>query len=219
MWTVLMDCVMHWRIKNRLPRERVLEMREELERHLQEAAEEGKPIEEVVGPDVHAFAEEWGAPEERKLSRKEVALELVTSHFTGITGLLIVAHLWKRSLDFTFDLRKYAGLLVFLWAASAVRDVTRRAEEVYGGQGKQDRWPLWKRLGAGAAYEAGSVVSLLGINLAVQGGKCSALSEWSWRTTAVVLVASIALILRSRDPITPEELGLSPEVEGNGDLS
>ena len=43
MWTVLMDCVMHWRIKNRLPRERVLEMREELERHLQEAAEEGKP--------------------------------------------------------------------------------------------------------------------------------------------------------------------------------
>ena len=224
-WTVLADCVMHWRIRNRLPRERVservMEMREELERHFQEAAEEGKPVEEIVGPDVHTFAEEWGASEGRHLSRREVALELTTFHFAGLTGLLFAAHLWKRSLNFTFNPRKYAGLIALMWAVSAVRDVRQRAEEIYGGQGKQDRWPLWKRLGAGAAYDAGSLVSILGVNLAVQDGRRSAFSEWSWRATATILTVSLAaLIRRGRDQITPEELGLSPEdVEGDGDLS
>lgn len=211
-WTILMQCVTHWRIGNRIPRERVLEMREELERHLQEAAKEGKSVEDVIGPDVHAFAEEWGAPEERQLSRRGLALELATFHLLGMAGLLVTAHLWKRALNFTFDLRGYARLSTFLWAASAARGITQHAEEVYGGQGERDRWPLWKRLGAGAAYDAGSLASVLVVNLAVQGGRRSAFSEWSWRTTAVVAAASlVALILRGRDPITAEELGLPPE--------
>lgn len=70
-WTVLMECVAHWRVKNLIPRERVLEMRAELEQHLREATAEGKPLEEIVGSNTHAFAEKWGENEEPEDSPKD----------------------------------------------------------------------------------------------------------------------------------------------------
>jgi hypothetical protein len=55
---VVQDCVEYWR-RTGVPRSAVAGMREELERHLQDAAAAGKNVESVVGPDVLAFAEEW----------------------------------------------------------------------------------------------------------------------------------------------------------------
>jgi hypothetical protein len=55
---VVEDCVEYWR-RTGVPRSAVVGMREELERHLRDAVEEGRSVESVTGPDVLAFAEEW----------------------------------------------------------------------------------------------------------------------------------------------------------------
>jgi hypothetical protein len=55
---VVEDCVGYWR-RTGVPRSAVAGMREELERHLQDAVAAGKGVESVTGPDVLGFAEEW----------------------------------------------------------------------------------------------------------------------------------------------------------------
>jgi hypothetical protein len=55
---VVEDCVEYWR-RTGVPRSAVAGMREELERHLRDAVEEGRSVESVTGPDVLGFAEEW----------------------------------------------------------------------------------------------------------------------------------------------------------------
>jgi hypothetical protein len=55
---VVEDCVEYWR-RTGVPRSTVAGMREELERHLQDAVAAGKSVESVTGPDVLGFAEEW----------------------------------------------------------------------------------------------------------------------------------------------------------------
>lgn len=90
-WTVLMECVTHWRIRNRIPRQRALQMRQELEQHLREATADGKPVGEVVGYDTHAFAEEWGKSEEPE-SSGDLVLVALASTTTGAAMLLSAAH-------------------------------------------------------------------------------------------------------------------------------
>jgi hypothetical protein len=55
---VVRACERYWK-RTGVPRDRIPEMRAELETHLHEAALEGRPVESVVGPDVTAFAEGW----------------------------------------------------------------------------------------------------------------------------------------------------------------
>jgi hypothetical protein len=55
---VVEDCVDYWR-RTGVPRSAVAGMREELERHLRDAVEEGRSVDSVTGPDVLGFAEEW----------------------------------------------------------------------------------------------------------------------------------------------------------------
>jgi hypothetical protein len=55
---VVRACERYWK-RTGVPRDRIAEMRAELETHLHEAAVEGRPVESVVGPDVTAFAEGW----------------------------------------------------------------------------------------------------------------------------------------------------------------
>jgi hypothetical protein len=55
---VMRTCERYWK-RTGVPRDRIAEMRAELETHLHEAAREGRPVDSVVGPDVTAFAEGW----------------------------------------------------------------------------------------------------------------------------------------------------------------
>lgn len=52
------ECASYWK-RTDVPRERITEMRTELESHLREAVSEGRTVESVVGTDPSRFAEEW----------------------------------------------------------------------------------------------------------------------------------------------------------------
>ncbi|NIA26022.1 MAG: hypothetical protein GWP04_10710 [Gammaproteobacteria bacterium] len=60
---IVADCERYW-IATQVPRRAVLEMKAELEQHLQLAAAEGKSPEAVIGPELSRFAEMW-AKEQR----------------------------------------------------------------------------------------------------------------------------------------------------------
>jgi membrane protein implicated in regulation of membrane protease activity len=57
---VLAGCVRYWESTG-VPADAVAEMRAELQAHLTDAGEAGKPVDSVVGTDINAFAEEWAA--------------------------------------------------------------------------------------------------------------------------------------------------------------
>jgi hypothetical protein len=52
------ECTRYWK-RTDVPRDRIVEMRAELEAHLREAVSEGRTVESVVGRDPSEFAEEW----------------------------------------------------------------------------------------------------------------------------------------------------------------
>ena len=55
-----MECVFRWE-SDRIPVEKIAEMRVELMEHLLDAVRGGRPVEAVVGNNIGAFADEWGA--------------------------------------------------------------------------------------------------------------------------------------------------------------
>lgn len=57
---IVRDCARYW-TQTDVPRRAADEMRFELESHLREAQSEGRDLEEVVGPDLAEFAEEWAS--------------------------------------------------------------------------------------------------------------------------------------------------------------
>ena len=57
---VLAGCVRYWESTGG-PADAVAEMSAELQVHLADAGEAGKPVDSVVGTDLNAFAEEWAA--------------------------------------------------------------------------------------------------------------------------------------------------------------
>ena len=65
---ILQDCEQYWR-QTRVPGRAVAEMKTELEAHLADAAAAGKAPDQVVGPDLPAFAEAW-AREQRPPTRR-----------------------------------------------------------------------------------------------------------------------------------------------------
>jgi hypothetical protein len=52
------ECTRYWK-RTGVPRDRIVEMRAELEAHLREAVSEGRTVASVVGRDPSGFAEEW----------------------------------------------------------------------------------------------------------------------------------------------------------------
>jgi hypothetical protein len=52
------ECTRYWK-RTDVPRDRIVEMRAELEAHLRDAVSEGRTVESVVGRDPSGFAEEW----------------------------------------------------------------------------------------------------------------------------------------------------------------
>lgn len=57
---VVAECARYWRDTG-VPSDRVSEMRDELNDHLNEAVAAGQSVDGVVGPDLGAFAEEWAS--------------------------------------------------------------------------------------------------------------------------------------------------------------
>lgn len=63
--TVLVEIDRFWR-ETRVPPKAIAEMRLELEQHLDEAAAEGRSLQDVIGADPAGFAESWAAEHRRR---------------------------------------------------------------------------------------------------------------------------------------------------------
>ncbi len=181
---VVLECESYWRAMGISP-QKVEEMRSELESHLQEAMRDGKPVESVTGGDTLAFAEEWGKPYTPYQSPAGRAAEQVAFVFIGAALAGTVGHLWRRSYEVPYDLRKSAsglarGHVAGLTVNFSMRQYVRRSGLV------EDLEELsWRNFFVqGGALTAG-YAALLGINLAAKGGDHSAFSEWSWKSTIV----------------------------------
>lgn len=57
---IVESCTRFWR-ETGVPRRKVEEMRAQLDHHLSEAAAEGRSVDDVIGPNLGAFAEAWAA--------------------------------------------------------------------------------------------------------------------------------------------------------------
>ena len=86
------ECARYWRDTG-VPSDRVAEMRDELNDHLNEAVAAGQTVDSVVGPDLATFAEEWASayrsplrtrPPEDEKSGSSAAWILLTIGLIGI---------------------------------------------------------------------------------------------------------------------------------------
>lgn len=203
----VMECEAVWRTQ-KIPAPRRSEMREELTGHLVVVLEEGGTVNVVVRPDAGSFASEWGGPHRPTNLAWLEALDGLKYSLLGAVVTLGVGHLRHRSPAFPYDARRVGGKIVrsALMGAAVEAVVRVRAREQAPGL-RFDR-PLWKDTSARVAGVVAPWMALLLVNAGLGSGR-AALSEWSWRSTTVVLAASAFLLWRVRDD---DEPGLYGEV-------
>ena len=115
---VLGGCRAYW-MNGGISRGRADEMAEELDLHLREALENGKDVEDVVGPDIKAFAEEWAAPNRQAKPLSAETLDVLSDAAAGLSVLAVLAHLtlWTPSLP--VDWKSVLGAII--WALILAR--------------------------------------------------------------------------------------------------
>ena len=192
---IVLECEGYWRAMGISP-QKIQEMRGELESHLQEAMRDGKPVETVTGGDTLAFAEEWGKPYTPHQSPAGRAAEQAAFVFIGTALAGTVGHLWRRSYEVPYDLRKSASGLARGHAAGLLTIFSMRQYVRRSGLVEDLEELSWRNFFVqGGALTAG-YAALLGINAAAKGGDRSAFSEWSWKSTIVSgLVSGVSLWL------------------------
>ena len=195
---VMLECEGYWRAMGISP-QRVGEMQGELGNHLQEALQDGKPVESVIGGDTLAFAEDWGKPYVPQHSAFERAVEQAAFVFVGVALAGTAAHLWRRSYEVPYDLRKSAsglarGHLVGLMMNFSIRHYIRRSGSV------EDLEELsWGNFFVQNGALTVGYAALLGINVAAKGGDGSAFSEWSWKSSAISGFVGVVLLWLARE--------------------
>lgn len=111
------ECELHW-LANRVPQDRAEEMADELGQHLEEALQNGKTVEDVVGPNTAAFAESLAEHERPTWTAKDRvvkyfwALSFQAAFFATCFHLLT----WNLFLPTNWQLIPY--LLTFSWPLS-----------------------------------------------------------------------------------------------------
>ncbi|MDI3328870.1 MAG: hypothetical protein QJR06_09970 [Alicyclobacillaceae bacterium] len=101
---VVEDCEIYWLLKE-IPRAQVEDMKTELERHLLDAAADGKPVEKVIGKDVHAFADSWARAVQPGKPLIKILEHWAYLFLTSAMVILPVKHIYNKS----------ATIPIFLW--------------------------------------------------------------------------------------------------------
>lgn len=197
---VLLECEICWEAM-RIPRGKTDEMKNELEQHLREALDDGKPVESVVGDDTVAFAGAWGEPYRLRQSRWMEVAEQVAYVFTGTAFTLAIQHLWHRSYEIPFAPWKITLDLIRGNAVAIVGNFYLR-QYVKRSENPADLEELsWEKFFVFSSAVASGYAALLATNLVVQGGDRSALSEWSWRATLASGLVGAVLLWLARDKL------------------
>lgn len=185
------ECELYW-VRTGIPRRKVNDMLSELERHLWEAAEDGKPVEAVVGGgDVRTFAEAWA--EENRPPRELGKRSLIFTTYLAICVVVFATftHLWYRTLSFDVDLFMLLPIwsLAFGLSANLFHTLTMI----------EHLKPRWKGRLAVIVLSSVTVLVPLGIIALAFGSTNATLFEWSWSATLVsAFVALLMYALRRR---------------------
>ena len=182
------ECELYW-VRTGVPRREINDMLSELERHLREAAEDGKPIEAVVGGDVKTFAESWA--EENRPPRELGKRLLIFANYLAISIPIFATftHLWYRTLSFGVDLWMLLPVWTLAFAASMNLLPTLTVLEHLR--------PRWKRHLALVGLSSVTVLVPVGIIALAFGSRNATLFDWSWSATLVMsLVALLTYGLR-----------------------
>ncbi len=188
------ECEMHW-LANSVPGDRSEEMADELGQHLEEAVKDGKTVEDVVGPDVSAFAESLAKEERPVWTVRDRVMKYVWALTFQAAFFAVAFHIltWTLHLPVNWVLIPY--LLYFSWPLSRL---VLRPEL----SDTRPRWRSWLWLGAAVLliatvwFTRDEVrVILEGINVALTGNVNGTLFTWPWYATLVLVVLN-ALIGR-----------------------
>ena len=187
---IVYECELYW-VRTGIPRRKVNDMLSELERHLREADEDGKPVEAVVGEDVKPLAEAW-AEENRPPREFGKRLLIFATYFAiSIPVFATFTHLWYRTLSFGVDLSLLLPIWTLAFGLSANLFHTLTMIEHLK--------PRWKGRLAVVVMSLVTVLVPLGVIALAFGNPYATLFDWSWFATLVsALVALLMYALRRR---------------------
>lgn len=186
------ECRLYW-IRSGVPRRKVDDMLSELERHLREAGEDGKPVDAVVGEDAKAFAKSWA--EENRPPRELGKRLLIFATYFAISIVVFAAftHLWYRALSFSVDLGMLLPVWIFAFSIASVSGLFPAVTVL------EHLEPRRKRHLVVVFLSLATVLVPTGVVVLAFGSRNATLFEWSWSATMVsVLVALLIYGLRRR---------------------
>ena len=186
------QCEIHWLV-NRIPQDRAEEMADELGQHLEEAVQDGKTVEDVVGPDVYAFAESWAEEDRPVWTVRDRVVEYVSAFSFGVSYAAVAFHLLNWTLFLSVHWSVIPILVVFAWPLS--RLVVRPEPS--------DTRPLWRRW----LWPAAAVLLIVAtwlmreelrsfynvIDVAITGNTAGTLFTWPWYGTVFAVVVSVVV--------------------------
>ena len=171
-------------------------MLSELERHLREADEDGKPVETVVGENVKEFAASWAKEQRPPRELGKRLLILISCLAIAVPVFAALTHLWFWTLSFDVDLFPILSIWVFalsIASASGLFPALAVLEHLK---------PRWKRNLGVVVLSAATVLVPVGI-VALMFGKNAMLFHWSWSATLISMVVAL-LVYRIRKHVVPD---------------
>jgi DNA-binding ferritin-like protein (Dps family) len=195
---VVESCQAYW-VLSGLPRQRVNEMKLELEQHLREALADGKTVEVVVGADVNAFAAAW---------MKEVRTsKTLGEHILDWSFLLLLAAMvvlpWQHLVFRTTSFPVYWGTLAAIGLIILGTRVLLKPGLLSGALFRSPQ--QWRKILAISIFWVFITAISVFIWFHMLSGRQPVLFYWPWPATVVlVLLAGIvSWIAFRRDPTRP----------------
>lgn len=180
---VAATCRLHWRFTD-VPDARADEMEEELETHLREAVANGRSIEDVIGDDEVAFADEWAREARIRRGLLGWTFEMGWALACGIAFTVATYHLLRWTLSFQAEVAMFAPVMLFGYAAIFFR--------IRSSASSDRKAEMSKKLGRGLALAAVLLVPTV-LSWAITGELNAELLQWSWLYTLIALGATVIL--------------------------
>lgn len=177
-------CAAVWALAE-IPRARIAEMRAELERHLRDAARDGKPPAATVGPDVIAFAQVW-AQEDRPAPSWPRRIGAAASTVFGAAAVVAaLGHLRSGSGEFPVS-GATVGLMLLIALGSQALLWPPLAGRAFSGEVLRGIVPVVALF---------ALLTLAGVLLLreADGGR-AVLLTWPWPATAALLAAALVAL-------------------------
>ncbi len=175
---VVKRCERSWR-RSGVPKRAIASMNEDLAQHLRDAQADGRPVSDVVGPDVEAFAATWAGANPSALPRRRPYGPAYVAFATGVVQLLSV-------------------LAISVYSSTSSGGSTSTSVDAAG------LLMVCLTIVAGSLAIAGAVVMLrrsvpVGGGLLIAAAPLSLLTPLAWVGSVIYLLAGIFVLGRYRD--------------------